>query len=82
MVERNFLKVAVCRRVVLVLIQGVSDCDTLAVLNSFVETRLMPMKDADDIKWYSNKVDHIVVMPQMGWEPMELALEIKRRLGL
>jgi hypothetical protein len=29
-----------------------------------------------------NKADHFVVMPQTGWEPAELRLEIKRRLGV
>jgi hypothetical protein len=79
---KNKLNVEVCRRIVVIWIRGVSDGTTLATLNSFVETRLVPMKDADDIKWFSNKVDHFVVMPQSGWEPVELQLEIKRRLGL
>jgi hypothetical protein len=76
------IAVEVARRVVLVLIHGVTDCKTLTMLNSFIETRLLPMKDADDIKWYANKVDHFVIMPQTGWEPEELKLEIRRRLAL
>jgi hypothetical protein len=82
MSSKNNLHVEVCRRVVVIWIHGVSDVTTLATLNSFVETRLISMKDADDIKWFSNKVDHFIVMPQSGWEPVELQLEIKRRLGL
>ncbi|MGO9013735.1 MAG: hypothetical protein ACLQF0_02030 [Dissulfurispiraceae bacterium] len=56
--------------------------DDLLVLNSYVDSRLQLFKDTDDIKWYSNKVDFFVVMPQDNWEPAELAVELKRRLGL
>jgi hypothetical protein len=76
------ISVEVQRRVVLIMIQEVHDAKTLTVLNNYIESRLLPMKKADDIKWYCNKADHFVVMPQTGWEPAELRLEIKRRLGV
>ena len=56
--------------------------DDLLVLNSFVDSRLQLFKDTDDIKWYSNKVDFFVVMPQDNWEAAELAVELKKRFGI
>lgn len=38
--------VEVCRRVVLVFIQGAPDCNTLATMNGFIETRLLTNSSA------------------------------------
>ncbi len=74
------ITVEVSRKVVTLTLDA--EGDDLLVLNAYIESRLQLLKDIEDIKWYSNKIDFFVVMPQNGWETAELAIEIKKRLGL
>jgi len=50
--------------------------------NTFIETRLISLADLDIIKHYVNRLDFFMVRPQDGWQPVEVLVEIKKRLNL
>lgn len=72
------ITVEVSRKVVVIMLSARDD--ELLLLNAYVDSRLQLLKDSGDIKWYSNKVDFFVAMPQTGWEPADLSIEIRKLL--
>ena len=81
MTIKDALRAEVLGRVVEVVILA-RGTDEQKVLNAFVDSRLLLLKDAGIVQWYSNKYDRFVVMPQHGWQPAELLIEVKRQLDL
>ncbi len=59
--------------------------DTITVqnlVNSFIETRLEAFIELGILKYYKNRQDFFILMPQDGWQPVEVLVKIKKRLRL
>lgn len=55
---------------------------TQNLINSFIETRLETFVELNILKYYKNRQDFFILMSQNGWQPVEVLVEIKKRLRL
>ncbi len=77
---RNLLKVNVRGKVVVIELCCHGDVSRLA--NLLVCDCLDVLIDMDVIKYYKNRIDYFVVMPQNGCQPIEVLVEIKKWLKI
>jgi hypothetical protein len=75
------ISVEVRRKIVEITLHPLNE-DELKVLNAYVERVLCSEEEAENIKWYRNRIDYFVVMPQSDWHPQEMATLLRRLLNL
>jgi ribosomal protein L1 len=78
---REKIRVEVRRKIVEITIFPANE-DELKVLNAYIDRILSAEEEAENIKWYRNRVDYFIVMPQTDWQPQEMAMLLKRLLNL
>jgi len=59
-----------------------TDEEELRVLNAYIDRVLFAEQEAETIKWYNNRIDYFIVMPQDDWNAQELSVLLKKLLGL
>lgn len=78
---KEIVNLEVRGRVVLIELHA-SDNALANIINLLICECLDTFEDMEMVKYYKNRRDYFVVMPQISWEPAELLVEIKKWLKI
>ena len=56
--------------------------ETLRLVNLIVCDCLDVLEEMEIVKYYKNRRDYFVIMPQNDWQPVDLLIEIKKWLKI
>jgi hypothetical protein len=79
---RHLIDVRESHKVVKVELNVLLSDVSLRLLNAFVEQALEDLKEEGVVRKYYNRIDRFVVVPEAGWEPVMVKLEIEQLLRL
>jgi hypothetical protein len=78
---KSLITMEVKGKIVLIELHSSEDA-AIKIVNLLLCECLDTFQDMEMVKYYKNRVDYFTVMPQFGWLPVELLVEIKKWLKI